>query len=206
VRITHANKDDVHYIAHAWVKGGYNLEESMWHNPYFIKKDATPQEREACLAKYRNHIRRTKSPYHALPELAGKTLGCWCKPQSCHGDVLVELLRDYRPPPVKRPLFRMVEGSTTRAFFCLRQLRRVSYVRIGDSDSEEDDNFIDMEDGAVDEDHLKDHIEKEILNVDWQFGPLNPTFRWRWPSVDIECDLPPERKTKRAFASGSWRA
>lgn len=120
--------------------------------------------------------------------------------------MLVELLRDYRPPPVKRPLFRMVEGSTTRAFFCLRQLRRVSCVRIGDSDSEEDDNFIDMEDGAVDEDHLKDHIEKEILNVDWQFGPLNPTFRWRWPSVDIECDLPPERKTKRAFASGAWRA
>lgn len=48
MRITHANKDDVHYIGRAWVKGGYNLEESMWHNPYFIKKDATPQEREAC--------------------------------------------------------------------------------------------------------------------------------------------------------------
>lgn len=27
----------------------------------------------------------------ALPELAGKTLGCWCAPRPCHGDVLVRL-------------------------------------------------------------------------------------------------------------------
>jgi hypothetical protein len=26
-----------------------------------------------------------------LHTLKGKTLGCWCKPKSCHGDVLVEL-------------------------------------------------------------------------------------------------------------------
>jgi len=24
-------------------------------------------------------------------ELKGKTLGCWCKPYQCHGDVLAEL-------------------------------------------------------------------------------------------------------------------
>ena len=24
-------------------------------------------------------------------ELKGKTLGCWCKPDPCHGDVLAEL-------------------------------------------------------------------------------------------------------------------
>ena len=24
-------------------------------------------------------------------ELKGKTLGCWCKPYPCHGDVLAEL-------------------------------------------------------------------------------------------------------------------
>lgn len=27
-----------------------------------------------------------------LHELRGKVLGCWCKPQPCHGDVLVELV------------------------------------------------------------------------------------------------------------------
>ena len=25
-----------------------------------------------------------------LPELKDKTLGCWCKPEKCHGDVLAE--------------------------------------------------------------------------------------------------------------------
>jgi len=27
-------------------------------------------------------------------QLRGKTLGCWCKPEACHGDVLLELLQD----------------------------------------------------------------------------------------------------------------
>jgi hypothetical protein len=26
-----------------------------------------------------------------LPDLKGKTLFCWCKPDACHGDVLAEL-------------------------------------------------------------------------------------------------------------------
>jgi Domain of unknown function (DUF4326) len=28
----------------------------------------------------------------ALPGLNGKVLGCWCKPEPCHRDVLMELL------------------------------------------------------------------------------------------------------------------
>jgi hypothetical protein len=27
----------------------------------------------------------------ARREFRGKILGCWCKPEACHGDVLVEL-------------------------------------------------------------------------------------------------------------------
>ena len=26
-----------------------------------------------------------------LHELEGKTLGCWCKPEKCHGDILIKL-------------------------------------------------------------------------------------------------------------------
>jgi hypothetical protein len=29
-----------------------------------------------------------------LHELYGKTLGCWCHPQACHGDVLIKLLEN----------------------------------------------------------------------------------------------------------------
>ena len=28
-----------------------------------------------------------------LHELKDKVLGCWCKPLSCHGDILVELIK-----------------------------------------------------------------------------------------------------------------
>ena len=30
-----------------------------------------------------------------LMDLKGKTLGCWCKPESCHGDVLLDLIEEY---------------------------------------------------------------------------------------------------------------
>lgn len=32
---------------------------------------------------------------HEIPLLAGKTLGCWCKPNPCHGDVLVKLVQEH---------------------------------------------------------------------------------------------------------------
>ena len=30
----------------------------------------------------------------------GKTIGCWCKLQLCHGGVLLDLLQDYKPGPL----------------------------------------------------------------------------------------------------------
>jgi len=31
-----------------------------------------------------------------MDELKGKTLGLWCKPKQCHGDVLLELLAEQK--------------------------------------------------------------------------------------------------------------
>ena len=44
---------------------------------------------------YENWI-RTERPdlMKRLTELKGKTLGCWCKPNPCHGDVLVRLVNE----------------------------------------------------------------------------------------------------------------
>jgi hypothetical protein len=28
----------------------------------------------------------------AKKELKAKVLGCWCKPEACHGDILVEII------------------------------------------------------------------------------------------------------------------
>jgi len=62
---------------------------SKWANPFVIGVDGT---REEVIEKYRDWVRRQPHLMAALPELKGKVLGCWCHPQGCHGDVLIELL------------------------------------------------------------------------------------------------------------------
>lgn len=38
-----------------------------------------------------------------LKSLQGKILGCWCKPQSCHGDVLVEMIDELNRTELRDP-------------------------------------------------------------------------------------------------------
>lgn len=61
---------------------------SKWGNPFEIGKDGTRPE---VIQKYRAYILSSPKLMADLSELSGKTLGCWCAPQACHGDVLIEL-------------------------------------------------------------------------------------------------------------------
>ncbi len=61
---------------------------SKWGNPFVIGKDGS---REQVVAKYRQWLLGQPQLLAALHELKGKTLGCWCSPEACHGDVLAEL-------------------------------------------------------------------------------------------------------------------
>jgi len=62
---------------------------SKWGNTFKIGKDGS---REHVIQKYRDWILANPNLMAQLPlELKGKTLGCWCKPNACHGDVLAEL-------------------------------------------------------------------------------------------------------------------
>jgi len=63
---------------------------SKWGNPFNIGKDGT---REEVIEKYEQYLLGNKQLMDALSELKDKTLGCWCKPLPCHGDVLVEQVR-----------------------------------------------------------------------------------------------------------------
>lgn len=65
-----------------YVKGA---EKSKWNNPFTVKKYG----REGCLEKYEKYIKEKGEL--DVEELKGKVLGCWCKPEACHGDVLVDL-------------------------------------------------------------------------------------------------------------------
>ena len=64
---------------------------SKWGNPFQIGRDG---DRERVIRMYEVHIRRRPDLLAALPELAGKRLGCYCKPEACHGDALVKLLHE----------------------------------------------------------------------------------------------------------------
>jgi hypothetical protein len=54
--------------------------------------DEVVVSKEIAIAKYREYILAKPELMDALDELEGKTLGCFCKPEACHGDVLLELL------------------------------------------------------------------------------------------------------------------
>lgn len=71
-------------------------------NPFVVGRDG---QRGECCEKFRTWILTGDSQncvdatqirrdwiVKNLESLRGKTLGCWCKPNNCHGDVYVELL------------------------------------------------------------------------------------------------------------------
>lgn len=85
------------YIGRRMTQGGWNLTASKWSNPYVVNKHGT---REEVLVLYHNYV--LNGPlYNQLDELLSPhrplLLGCWCRPQACHGDVLIHLLRCRHP-------------------------------------------------------------------------------------------------------------
>lgn len=61
---------------------------SKWGCPFVIGMDGT---REEVISMYHNYILNNQELLDSLDEIRDKTLGCFCKPLKCHGDVLVEL-------------------------------------------------------------------------------------------------------------------
>lgn len=64
---------------------------SKWGNPFRIGMDGT---RDEVISKYEIYIMDKPDLIASLPELVGKTLGCWCKPKACHGDILKVMVED----------------------------------------------------------------------------------------------------------------
>ena len=61
-----------------------------WGNPFRLSED---EPRGATIQRYREWLWQqiqayTEEQMYELAALDGKTLGCWCAPHPCHGDVL----------------------------------------------------------------------------------------------------------------------
>lgn len=69
---------------------------SYWGNPYSMYEEG--EDREEVIRKYRYDFEYEKFPNKEKSEvykLAGKRLGCFCKPQACHGDILADFLNSW---------------------------------------------------------------------------------------------------------------
>jgi uncharacterized protein DUF4326 len=67
---------------------------SRWGNPYIVGKDGT---REQVVERYEKWIRGQKGLMNTIGFLRGKSLGCFCTPLPCHGDVLIKILKELYP-------------------------------------------------------------------------------------------------------------
>lgn len=90
------NYPDAIYIGRA--NGRRGLKASKWQNPFKIGHDGTRNE---VVSRFR-YLMATSVRRAELRELAGRPLACWCRhdgeertdDNTCHGDVLVELIRE----------------------------------------------------------------------------------------------------------------
>ncbi len=77
-------------------KERYPKEDSIWANPFKI---TSITNRQQVLQEYESYIRKKldsdNTLIQKLLDLKDKNLGCWCKPEQCHGDVLVKLINEY---------------------------------------------------------------------------------------------------------------
>ena len=75
------------YVGRRATQGGWNLKNSKWGNENSAKKFG----RHESIMMYLKDIYDNNLVYDVM-ELKGQILGCWCKPEECHADVLVTII------------------------------------------------------------------------------------------------------------------
>lgn len=69
-----------------------------YYGPYGMRAEPQPMRRFEALDSYRGWLEQEVAEGHIDPNvLRGKRLACWCRPDRCHGDVLVEWLVQHPP-------------------------------------------------------------------------------------------------------------
>lgn len=170
------------YIGRRWTLGGWDLPQSEFANPFKKGRDGTLEE---ILEKYEAHIRGSPELMRKVCELEGFTLGCWCVPEPCHGQVLLKLIEEvcgnlnekvllysklaeengYLPSPVS--LYHASISlvlSQKISFRKSRLIRSKLYSHLGKSVFLPEDT-INIEKGFYREIGIEDHIGKLIRKI-----------------------------------------
>ena len=80
---------------------------SYWQNPFSISSTCS---REQAISRYEEFVKQDEEMLESLPSLGGMTMGCWCVPLPCHGQILIKYFMNYVkivqrqqfPPPTSR--------------------------------------------------------------------------------------------------------
>lgn len=101
MRVTHFNRDSTFdpsaHAEHIYIgRQFHEIPASPFQNPFKIGLDGN---RDQVIEKYDCYIRSKSFLLTKLWELYDKhgdklVFGCWCKPDRCHGDILIELIKE----------------------------------------------------------------------------------------------------------------
>jgi hypothetical protein len=95
-RVVNIKKDTKYKGITSNEKYEYIGRGSYWGNPYSMYEDG--DDRDEVIRKFKYDFDFEKFPNKDQGEvykLAGKRLGCFCKPEACHGDVLADFLNSW---------------------------------------------------------------------------------------------------------------
>lgn len=90
-------KHDGQLIAWAQENGIYVRidRQTAWGNPFVLDEDG---DRDDVCDAYLVYLQYKPSLQSRFDSLRGKVLGCWCHPERCHGDTLINQISGETPP------------------------------------------------------------------------------------------------------------
>ena len=105
---------------------------SKWGNPFPLEHES---QRAYVILKYELWLSTQPDLLRALPELKDKTLGCFCSPLACHGDVLVRFANDKYIPhwfsnmiPMGEPYMYQGVAYSRIAYYANEMVRRGYFI------------------------------------------------------------------------------
>ena len=81
---------DIVYCGRSMFMGNWELEKSIWGNPFKVTNEIT---NEMACKKYEEYLLNNSELMDKLYLLKGKKLACWCSPLPCHTEIIIKIMK-----------------------------------------------------------------------------------------------------------------